>query len=79
MSSDISATTHKIKLFYEWLIFPSGAMMLFVGWQEGLPAYKKTVWCWHGYLSGAWCRLAYGPADATATFHHLCKLADTDI
>ena len=23
--------------------------------------------CWHGYLSGAMCRFAYGPADATAT------------
>ena len=23
--------------------------------------------CWHGYLSGATCRLVYGPADATAT------------
>ena len=23
--------------------------------------------CWHGYLSGTRCRLAYGPADATAT------------
>jgi len=23
--------------------------------------------CWCGYLSGARCRLAYGPADATAT------------
>ena len=22
------------------------------------------VWCWRGYLSGARCRLAYGPADA---------------
>jgi len=22
---------------------------------------------WHGYLSGARCKLAYGPADATAT------------
>ena len=22
---------------------------------------------WHGYLSGARCRLAYGPANATAT------------
>jgi len=22
--------------------------------------------CWHGYLSGARCRLANGPADATA-------------
>jgi len=25
------------------------------------------VRCWRGYLSGARCRLAYGPADATAT------------
>ena len=25
------------------------------------------VGCWHGYLSGARCKLAYGPADATAT------------
>jgi len=25
------------------------------------------VGCWHGYLSGARCRLAYGPADTTAT------------
>ena len=24
-------------------------------------------WQWHGYLSGARCRLAYGPADVTAT------------
>ena len=23
--------------------------------------------CWHGYPSGTRCRLAYGPADATAT------------
>jgi len=25
------------------------------------------VGCWSGYLSGARCRLAYSPADATAT------------
>ena len=47
------------------------ALMLLVGRQEGHPACKKlsggTVGCWHGYLSGARCRLAYGPADATAT------------
>jgi len=23
--------------------------------------------CWHGYLSGARCRFAYDPGDATAT------------
>jgi len=25
------------------------------------------VGCWHGYLSGARCRFAYGPADVTAS------------
>ena len=29
-----------------------------------------VVGCWRGYLSGARCGLAYGPADATAT-HYL--------
>ena len=44
------------------------ALMLLVGRQEGHPACKKqVVGCWRGCLSGARCRLAYGPADATAT------------
>ena len=44
------------------------ALTLLVGRQEGHPACKKTgVGCWHGYLSGARCRLAYGLADATVT------------
>ena len=30
------------------------------------PVYL-VVGCWRGCLSGARCRLAYGPADATAT------------
>jgi len=49
--------------------FAFSALMLLVGRQEGHPACKKSEWwgCWHGYLSGARCRLAYGPADATAT------------
>ena len=36
------------------------ALTLLVGRQEGHPACKKTrvVRCWHGYLSGARCRLA---------------------
>ena len=33
------------------------------------------VGCWRGYLSGARCRLAYGPADATAThFSYFSKI-----
>ena len=44
------------------------ALTLLVGRQEGHPACKKrVVGCWHGCLSGARCRLAYGPADSTAT------------
>jgi len=45
------------------------ALTLVVGQQEGHPACKKLkeVGYWHGYLSGARCRLAYGPADATGT------------
>jgi len=45
------------------------ALTLLVGRHEGHLACKKTgvVGCWHGYLPGARCRLAYGPADATAT------------
>jgi len=30
------------------------------------PVKNWVVGCWHGHLSGARCRLAYGPADATA-------------
>ena len=44
------------------------ALTLLVGRQEGHPACKKLsggVPAW--FLSGARCRLAYGPADATAT------------
>jgi len=44
------------------------ALTLLVGRQEGHPACKnRVVGCWRGYLSRAMCRLAYGPADATAT------------
>jgi len=47
------------------------ALTLLVGRQEGHPACKNwVVGYWHDYLSGARCRLAYGPADATPT-HYL--------
>jgi len=40
------------------------ALTLLIGRQEGHPACKKrVVGCW----CGTRCRLAYGPADATAT------------
>ena len=38
-----------------------------VGWAAGRPVKNWVMRCWRGYLSGARCRLAYDPADATAT------------
>ena len=39
-----------------------------LGFRKGIrPVKNWVVGRWHGYLSGARCRLAYGPADATAT------------
>ena len=48
-----------------------------VGWAAGRASGLKKTWvlgCWHGYLSGARCRLAYGPADATATYSCFSKI-----
>ena len=39
-----------------------------LGGRKGIrPVKNWAVGCWHGYLPGARCRLAYSPADATAT------------
>jgi len=43
------------------------ALMLLVGWQEGRLACKKLSGGMLAWLSGMKCRLAYSPADATAT------------
>ena len=54
-----------VRLFFK---FAFSALTLLVGQQEGHPACKKlSSVVLVGYLSGARCRLAYGPADATAT------------
>ena len=37
------------------------------------PVKKRVMGCWHGYLSGTTCTLAYGPADATATHYLLLQ------
>jgi len=49
------------------------ALMLLVGRQEGHPACKKLSGGVLAWLSGARCRLAYGPADATATHRLLLQ------
>ena len=57
-------------LLSNWLIymFPSVLWRCSLGGRKGIrPVKNWVVGCWRGYLSGAMCRFAYGPADATAT------------
>ena len=56
-------------IFISLLIFLAfSALTLLVGRQEGHPACKKLSGeVLRGYLSGARCKLAYGPADTTAS------------
>jgi len=49
------------KLSYAFSALAFGALTLLVGRQEGHRPVKTQVRCWHGYLCGARCRLAYGP------------------
>ena len=69
MTSHIHLDTFNIFIYtalYTYL--PSVLWRWLVGRQEGHPACKNwVVRCWHGYLSGARCRLAYGPDDAIGT------------
>jgi len=47
---------------------PSVLWRCWLGGRKGIwPIRNWVVGCWRGYLSGARCKLAYGPADATAT------------
>jgi len=54
-----------------WLCRIAVPSVLWHCWLGGLkgirPVKNWVVGCWHGYLSGARCRLACGPVDATAT------------
>ena len=47
---------------------PSVLWRCWLGGRKGIrPVKNWVVGCWRGYVAGARCRLAYGPADATAT------------
>ena len=47
---------------------PSVLWCCWLGSRKGIwPVKNWVLGCWRDYLSGARCRLAYGPADATAT------------
>jgi len=50
------------------VLVPSVLWRCWLDGRKGIrPVKKWAVGCWCGYLSGARCRLAYGPADASAT------------
>ena len=50
------------------LLSPSVLWHCWLGGRKGIQPVKNwLVGCWHGYLSGARCRIAYGTADAIAT------------
>jgi len=49
-------------------LVPSVLWHCWLGGRKGIrPVKNWVVGCWHGYLSGARCRVAHSPADATAT------------
>ena len=53
---------------FNWKYVLSVLWCCWLGGRKGIRRVKNwVVGCWRGYLSGARCRLAYGPADATAT------------
>jgi len=59
-------------LYYVYLLIahsiPSVLWRCWLGGRKGIrPVKNWVVGCWRGYLSGARCRLACGPADTTAT------------
>jgi len=64
MSYDINS----VRYFHFRFILPSLLWCCWLGGRKGIRSVKNwLVGCWRGYLSGARCRLAYGPADATAS------------
>ena len=53
---------------------PSVLWRCWLGGRKGIrPVKNWVVGCWRGYQSGVRCRLAYGPADATATHRLLLQ------
>jgi len=59
--------------FVQQLSFAFSALTLLVGQQEGHPACKKLSGGMLVWLPVVRCRLAYSPADATATHYLLLQ------
>jgi len=65
----VISETYSVFVFaFSALILPSVLWRCWLGGRRGIrPVKNWVVGCWRGYLSGARCRLACGPADATAS------------
>ena len=64
----ITSRVFEFHYFCNTLNVPSMLWRCWLGSRKGIrPVKNWVVGCWHGYLSRARCRLAYGQADATAT------------
>ena len=65
----------QVSSIFAFSILPSVLWRCWLGGRKSIrPVKNWAVGCWRGYLSGARCRLAYGPADATATHCLLLQL-----
>jgi len=71
LSAILSAVTTTTYIFIYTLLVPLFSSVFWCCWLGGRkgirPVKNWVVGYWRGYLSGTRCRLAYGPADATAT------------
>ena len=72
--TDPAQTSEHIQFYFLvllfFLFFAVGSVLwrCWLGGRKGIrPVKNRVVGYWRGYLSGARCRLAYGPADTTAT------------
>jgi len=64
----------QLRFSYEKIVLPSVLWRCWLGGRKGIRPVKNSGGdCWCGCLSGAICRLAYGPVDATATHCHLLQ------
>ena len=64
----LCSLTNKFCYVMLLLFLPSVLWCCWSGGRKGIRLVKNwVVGCWRGYLSGARCRLAHSPADATAT------------
>jgi len=67
LTRDLMAQYKSVLINYTTDSVPSVLWRCWLGGRKGIrPVKNWVVGCWRGYLSGARCRLAYGPADATA-------------